>query len=75
MYTDTPDQHFLLDWHPGHSNVIICSPCSGHGFKFSSVIGEMVADMVTNGDAGYDMSLFGINRLLSDQSEYKCPED
>lgn len=75
MYTDTPDQHFLLDWHPGHSNVIICSPCSGHGFKFSSVIGEMVADMVTKGDAGYDMSLFGINRLLSDQSEYKCPED
>ena len=75
MYTDTPDQHFLLDWHPGHSNVIICSPCSGHGFKFSSVIGEMVADMVTNGDAGYDMSLFGIDRLLSDQSEYKCPED
>ena len=75
LYTDTPDYHFLLDWHPGHSNVIICSPCSGHGFKFSAVIGEIVADMATKGDAGYDMTLFGIERLLSEDSQSQCPEN
>ena len=75
LYTDTPDYHFLLDWHPGHRNVIICSPCSGHGFKFSSVVGEIVADMATKGDAGYDMSLFGVDRLLSEDSVSQCPDD
>ena len=75
LYTDTPDYHFLLDWHPGHKNVIICSPCSGHGFKFSAVMGEIVADMATKGETGYDTSLFGIERLLSEDSQYRCPED
>ncbi len=75
LYTNTPDHHFLLDWHPGHRNVIICSPCSGHGFKFSSVVGEIVADMATKGDAGYDMTLFGVDRLLSEDSQSQCPED
>lgn len=75
LYTDTPDYHFLLDWHPGHRNVIICSPCSGHGFKFSAVVGEIVADMATKGDAGYDMTLFGVERLLSEESVSQCPDD
>ena len=75
LYTDTPDYHFLLDWHPGHKNVIICSPCSGHGFKFSAVVGEIVADMATEGDAGYDMTLFGVERLLSEESVSQCPDD
>ncbi len=75
LYTNTPDFHFLLDHHPGHHNVVICSPCSGHGFKFSAVIGEIVADLVTDRDTGYDMSLFSIDRLLNEDSEYKCPED
>ena len=75
LYTDTPDYHFLLDWHPGHQNVIICSPCSGHGFKFSAVMGEIVADMVTKGITGYDTPLFGIERLLSEDSQSQCPDD
>ncbi len=75
LYTDTPDYHFLLDWHPGHKNVIICSPCSGHGFKFSAVMGEIVADMVTKGTTGYDTPLFGIQRLLSEDSQSQCPDD
>ncbi len=74
LYTDTPDYHFLLDRHPGHQNVIICSPCSGHGFKFSSVIGEMVADMATDRAIEYDMGLFGIERLLADDSQTECPD-
>lgn len=75
LYTDTPDYHFLLDWHPGHKNVIICSPCSGHGFKFSAVVGEIVADMVMKGTTGYDTPLFGIERLLSEDSQSQCPDD
>jgi sarcosine oxidase len=46
MYTNTPDEHFILDYHPKFPQVIVASPCSGHGFKFSPVIGEMISDMV-----------------------------
>ena len=45
MYTNTPDEHFLIDRHPEHPGVLIASPCSGHGFKFSPAIGEALADM------------------------------
>ena len=50
MYTMTPDSHFLIDYLPNNpfKNVIIASPCSGHGFKFCSVIGESLADLVMN---------------------------
>ncbi len=58
MYTNTPDSHFFLDRHPAHPRVLIASPCSGHGFKFSSVIGEVIADLVTAGQTQFDLSLF-----------------
>ncbi len=44
LYTNTPDAHFILDAHPMHPAVFIASPCSGHGFKFSVAIGELVAE-------------------------------
>lgn len=47
MYTNTPDGHFVLDRHPDHPNVVLASCCSGHGFKFASVIGEILADLAT----------------------------
>jgi len=50
MFTNTPDEHFILDRHPEHPQVVLVSPCSGHGYKFCSVIGEIVAEMAT--DAG-----------------------
>ena len=46
MYTNTPDEHFLIDWHPERKGALIVSPCSGHGFKFSPAIGEAVADLI-----------------------------
>jgi sarcosine oxidase len=58
LYTNTPDEHFWIDWHPRHRQVLIASPCSGHGFKFSSVIGEVLADLLGKGATGYDISLF-----------------
>ena len=58
MYTNTPDEHFWIDWHPQFSQVLIASPCSGHGFKFSSAIGEAVCDLVMGGKSRLDLSLF-----------------
>jgi sarcosine oxidase len=64
VYTNTPDHDFLLDTHPEHRNVIIASPCSGHGFKFSSAIGEILADLVTTGATSFDLTPFALSRLL-----------
>jgi sarcosine oxidase len=61
LYTNTPDEHFLLDWHPEHSRVLLVSPCSGHGFKFSSVVGELVTHMVRGNQVPFDLSLFRLN--------------
>ena len=58
MYTNTPDGHFLIDRHPAHPQVLLVSPCSGHGFKFSAAIGETVADLVMDGRSKFDLSLF-----------------
>jgi len=62
MYTMTPDEHFLIDFHPKFSNgkVIIASPCSGHGFKFCSVIGEVLKDLASTGQTIHDISLFSL---------------
>lgn len=75
MYTDTPDMHFLIDRHPGHPNVVISSACSGHGFKFSPAVGEVIADLATDVAPPYDISLFGIDRLLNPDSQVQCPDD
>lgn len=58
LYTNTPDHHFLIDWHPDYENVLLASPCSGHGFKFASVIGEIAADFLTIGSSSHDTTLF-----------------
>jgi sarcosine oxidase len=64
MYTNTPDGHFLLDFHHRHPQVIVASPCSGHGFKFASAIGEVLADMALDEISSFDLGLFGLSRLL-----------
>ena len=47
LYTVAPDEHFVIDFLPGRSDVIVASPCSGHGFKFSCLIGRVLAEMAT----------------------------
>ena len=49
IYTVTPDEHFIIDRLPQSPNVIVASPCSGHGYKFATVIGEILADLATGG--------------------------
>jgi sarcosine oxidase len=58
LYTNTPDEHFWIDRHPAHPQVLIASPCSGHGFKFSCAIGEILADLAIDGKSQFDLSLF-----------------
>jgi sarcosine oxidase len=62
LYTNAPDGHFVLDRHPEHPQVVIVSPCSGHGFKFTPVIGEVVADLVTTGTTLLDVHPFRLAR-------------
>jgi sarcosine oxidase len=68
MYTNTPDGHFLIDFHPHHRQVLIASPCSGHGFKFSSAIGELLADLLTTGKKQFDLNPFQMDRFPHSES-------
>ena len=63
LYTDTPDGHFLIDFHPRYPRVLLSTPCSGHGFKFSSAIGELQADLLLDGHSRFDVSAFGLSRF------------
>ena len=63
LYTNTPDEHFLVDRHPQYERVLIVSPCSGHGFKFCPVIGEIAADLVEQGATRHPIRLFNLARL------------
>ncbi|MBX0329144.1 N-methyl-L-tryptophan oxidase [Oscillochloris sp. ZM17-4] len=64
MYTLTPDHDFLMDRHPLHPQVIICSPCSGHGYKFASVVGEIMADLLAQGDTAHPIGKFCAGRFV-----------
>ena len=63
LYTMTPDGDFILDRLPGHEAIIAASPCSGHGFKFAPVIGEVLADLALTGSTSHDISRFALARF------------
>ena len=65
LFTNTPDEHFVLDTLPGAPQVIVASPCSGHGYKFASVMGEMLADLATGTPSGFDLSLFRLRGMTA----------
>lgn len=60
MFTNSPDEHFIIDRHPEAPAVVIAAGFSGHGFKFCGVVGEIVADLVTEGRSRHDIELFRI---------------
>jgi sarcosine oxidase len=62
-YTLTPDHHFVLGLHPRHADVVIASPCSGHGYKFASVVGEVLADLAIDGTTRHPIGLFSPARF------------
>lgn len=65
MYSMTADEHFLVDRHPRHPNVVLAGGFSGHGFKFSSVIGEILADLTLDGTTKHPIGFLGLGRFTS----------
>ncbi len=65
LYTVTPDEHFVIDFHPDSDRVAVASPCSGHGFKHSAAVGESLAQLALDGKTAFDISAFGLARLLT----------
>ncbi len=63
MFTNTPDEHFIIDALPGAPNVFVAAGFSGHGYKFCSVVGEIMADLATRGETDHDISLFRLDRF------------
>jgi sarcosine oxidase len=63
ILNDTPDKHFIIDRHPDMPNVHVVSMCSGHGFKFSAVTGEVIADRVEGKADRFDLSPFRMSRF------------
>jgi sarcosine oxidase len=62
MYTNTPDQHFVIAVHPEHPQVSVACGFSGHGFKFTPVIGEILADLAIDGSTAHPIALFDPRR-------------
>jgi sarcosine oxidase len=63
IYTMTPDEDFVIDLSPAGPRVVVASPCSGHGFKFAGVIGEILADLATERTTRHDIGRFRISRF------------
>ena len=64
IFTNTSDEHFVIDLHPEVPQVVLATGFSGHGFKFCSVVGEILADLVQDGKSSHDLSLFRLDRFL-----------
>jgi sarcosine oxidase len=63
MYTLTADEHFIIDAHPDYPQVSLASGFSGHGFKFSSVVGEILSELATTRNTSSDIALFSGSRF------------
>ncbi|PRC42576.1 N-methyl-L-tryptophan oxidase [Mycobacterium sp. ITM-2017-0098] len=65
MYSNTPDQHFVIARHPDSAYVTVACGFSGHGFKFVPVVGEILADLAISGATAHPISLFDPRRLVT----------
>jgi sarcosine oxidase len=63
IFTNTPDEHFVIDRLEPGSPVLVASPCSGHGYKFASVVGEILADLAIDDTTRHDIGLFKLDRF------------
>ena len=63
FYTRTPDEHFIVDHYPGRDNVAYAAGLSGHGFKFASVLGELLVDLATGAAPNVDCAFLGLSRF------------
>jgi sarcosine oxidase len=63
LYTNTPDEYFIVDVHPESPRIVVLSACSGHGFKFAPVTGDIAADLLLEGGTRRDISRFALSRF------------
>jgi sarcosine oxidase len=63
LFELSPDEHFLIDCHPETTHAVVGAGFSGHGFKFCSVVGEILADLALEGTTGHDIGLFRLDRF------------
>lgn len=63
LFTNSPDEHFIIDLHPHYRQVAIAAGFSGHGFKFCSVVGEIMADLALEGGTRFDIDMFRLKRF------------
>lgn len=63
MYTNTPDEHFILDRHPKYDNIVIGAGFSGHGFKFAPVVGKILYELSMKLTPSYDLTPFRMSRF------------
>ncbi len=63
LYTNTPDQHFIIDRLPGYPHVVLAAGFSGHGFKFAILVGRILADLAEQGKTLYPIDLFTLRRF------------
>lgn len=75
MYTNTPDEHFVIGPHPDHPQVTVACGFSGHGFKFVPVVGEIIADLVTTGTTGHPIGLFTPAQVAGSQHPLEVARD
>jgi sarcosine oxidase len=63
LFTNSPDEHFILDLHPNHPEVALAAGFSGHGYKFCSVVGEIMADLAQKGETEHNIGFLGLKRF------------
>jgi glycine/D-amino acid oxidase-like deaminating enzyme len=63
LYTMSPDEHFIVDRHPGHANVVFAAGLSGHGFKFAPVLGKALAEMALDGETSMPVRFLSRSRF------------
>jgi sarcosine oxidase len=65
LFTNSPDEHFIIDRLPDAPQVSIAAGFSGHGYKFCSLVGEVMADLAIDGETRHDIGLFTLARFAS----------
>jgi glycine/D-amino acid oxidase-like deaminating enzyme len=65
FYTMSPDEHFIVDVHPEHPQVCFAAGLSGHGFKFTPVLGEALADLALEGKTTLPVGFLGVKRVVA----------
>jgi sarcosine oxidase len=73
MFTNSPDKHFIIDLHPSFPQVSFASACSGHGFKFVSVVGEILADLAERGQTRHNIEFFRLGRFSGQTTADRRP--